>query len=331
MNEESQVIFLEYFFKGLQKEANLSIPESMGVITWFACQNPEFNKIAAAAAAPTMPDPPKAPIMPDPPKAPIMPAPPAGSPPVSASPGAPPVSASPGAPTMPAPPRGTNPNDKLQPLIDALGNKITGIFKPNPNTIPEKIPKETPQETTEKTPKETTEKTPKKTTEETAEGPGVWEKFKNFFHNTKALAHVATLSPEELEKQKNQATAAAGREAGKTILNGVGSFFKGMAPYAVPGILGYLALRAAGTEGGTAALGGLAAGAIGGSLWKDPSNKDQVDSMKKWFDSDPPPAKEPAVALNNVRTEAQRAAADTTNTAISASKQLNSPSPIYTA
>ena len=239
-----------------------------------------------------------------------MPAPPAKAPPLPAPPA--------GAPPLPAPPSVPNPNDKLQPLIDKGVDKVKGWFKPNPNT----------------TPKETTEEPTGETAEETTKEPGflssAWTKVKNMVANGAALVDTATSSPEEIEKRKNQAVAQAGAAAGKTILGGIGSFFKGMAPYAVPGILGYLALRAAGTEGGTAALGGLAAGAIGGSLWKDPSNKDQVDSIKKWFDSDPAPAKNSDVALNNVRTEAQDAVADTTNTAISASKQLNSPLPRYT-
>ena len=52
MNKEAQAVFLEYFCKGLQKEANLSVSESIGVAIWFADQKYLLTKKAADPVTP---------------------------------------------------------------------------------------------------------------------------------------------------------------------------------------------------------------------------------------------------------------------------------------
>ena len=218
MNEESQVIFLEYFFKGLQKEANLSIPESIGVAIWFADQNYLLTKKAEDAPAPV---------------APVM----------------------------------------------------SGLEKS-------------------------------------------WNSLKNFGKN------LYTKGPVDVGKNLvGRFADRIGHTGAKDVINqsgmsGIGDFLKGIAPYAVPGILGYLALKATGAESGTAALGGLAAGAIGGSFWKDPANAETVGDIKNWGKNLITPAAVPPPATLTPEQAAAAAAAaakTTADTSGAASKQLTPP------
>lgn len=172
MNKEAQAVFLEYFCKGLQKEANLSVSESIGVAIWFADQKYLLTKKAADPVTP------------------------------------------PPATTTPPPRQSGWDKDK------AWLKGVVQDFKDN----------------------------------------GFVKPVQDFWGG--------------VEKRIGQ--AGADRVMNQSGISGVGNILERIAPYAVPGIIGYLGLKAMGAEGGTAALGGLAAGALGGSLWNDPGMLDKA-------------------------------------------------------
>ena len=310
MNEESQVIFLEYFCKKLQKEANLSIPESMGVVTWFAYQNPDFNKIAEdqkGKIKTTIDDSIKA--TKDSFKFPSNDAPTSTG---EQSPIAQSVTVggiSPAGPTDPATSKTASFDfDEVMSWFqyhDAKFSKMAEDAPVAPAPVAPVAPVVTPAPA--------------------AAPETLWGGIRRL------VTAPFNLVKDVYKKQRNEITERGAHVVAKDVMNqsgisGIGDFLKGIAPYAVPGILGYLALKATGAESGTAALGGLAAGAIGGSFWKDPANAETVGDIKNWGKNlITPTAVPPAAALTPEQAEAAAAKAkDTANTARNANK-LNPP------
>lgn len=298
MNEESQVVFLEYFCKKLQKEANLSIPESMGVVTWFAYQNPDFKKIAEdqkGKIKTTIDE--SAKVTKDSFKFPSNDAPTSTG---EQSPVAQSVTVggiSPAGPTDPATSKTASFDfDEVMSWFQYHDMSFSKMAEDAPVVNPVAAP-------------------------ETLWGgirklvAAPYNAAKNIFNNQRNL-HADRIVRTGVKDIMNQSG-----------MSGIGNFLKGIAPYAVPGIFGYLALKATGAESGTAALGGLAAGALGGSFWKDPANAETVGNIKNWGNNlITPTAVPPAAALTPGQTAAAAAAAakaqDTADTA-SKANQLN--------